>query len=291
MLCMADATGMVASALPGIARRANVSLEAAEKALKIFMEPDPYSKDPEHDGRRVERIPGGYMVLNYLKYRQHDLTGYERLKRFRERHRNLNSQPAAPEEMARAKKEKPQGAAFAQFWEAYPKKVGRGEAEKAWRALAPDAALLQLMLAALAWQSRQDQWTRDGNRFVPNPSTWLSQKRWLDERPAAGSGRPSLGVGAPRPPEPPADKAGDFLRRLPEELQPLRPDFERYYATRAGGAELEEKLLRLFAGQPEFESNVSIFLGKLKPVQRTAETARRIRLNLICGQYGIPELP
>jgi hypothetical protein len=33
----------------------------------------------------------------------------------------------------------------------------------------------------LAWQRQQDDWLREAGRFIPHPSTWLSQGRWQDE--------------------------------------------------------------------------------------------------------------
>lgn len=67
---------------------------------------------------------------------------------------------------------------FSVFWEAYPKKVGKGAAEKSWKKLNPDLAVV---LASLEEQKQSSQWTRDGGQFIPHPATWLNQKRWEDE--------------------------------------------------------------------------------------------------------------
>src|SRR3990167_2411876 len=69
---------------------------------------------------------------------------------------------------------------FTAFWTAYPRKTKRQDAAVAWRRLAPDPALVETILAALARHARSDQWTRDGGRFIPHPSTWLHGKRWED---------------------------------------------------------------------------------------------------------------
>lgn len=71
--------------------------------------------------------------------------------------------------------------AFDEFWAAYPKKVGKDAARKAFAKRRPDADLLDAMLSALSAQSRSEQWRRDGGRFVPHPSTWLNEGRWQDE--------------------------------------------------------------------------------------------------------------
>lgn len=70
---------------------------------------------------------------------------------------------------------------FALFWQAYPKKVGKGAAETAWRKLKPGAELVQTMLSAIAAAKKSSQWLRDGGQYIPNPATWLGQRRWEDE--------------------------------------------------------------------------------------------------------------
>ena len=57
------------AAIGNLARRANVSEEEAEAAVKCFLSPDPNSSDPDYEGRRIERIPGGFVVLNAPKYK------------------------------------------------------------------------------------------------------------------------------------------------------------------------------------------------------------------------------
>ena len=68
MLAMADATGCVWASVPGLARRAGVSLEAAEEALSKFLAPDPHSRSKEHEGRRIEEVDRGWRLLNHGKF-------------------------------------------------------------------------------------------------------------------------------------------------------------------------------------------------------------------------------
>nr|DAG11685.1 MAG TPA: replisome organizer [Caudoviricetes sp.] len=69
---------------------------------------------------------------------------------------------------------------FAKFWEAYPRKIGKGAAEKAFKKYRPDDDLLATMLSNLSAQKRSEQWTKDGGQFIPYPATWLNQRRWED---------------------------------------------------------------------------------------------------------------
>ncbi|MGN6728602.1 MAG: hypothetical protein ACTHJG_02080 [Rhodanobacteraceae bacterium] len=69
LLAMADARGNVFGSIPGVARRANVSVEEAESALEAFLAPDRYSRTPDQEGRRIEPIDGGWRLINHAKYR------------------------------------------------------------------------------------------------------------------------------------------------------------------------------------------------------------------------------
>lgn len=70
MLAMADRDGFVAASIPGLARRSCVTLAEAEEALAVFLAPDPYSRTPDHEGRRIQTVGGGWVLLNYPKYRR-----------------------------------------------------------------------------------------------------------------------------------------------------------------------------------------------------------------------------
>lgn len=67
-----------------------------------------------------------------------------------------------------------------QFWPAYPRKVGRENAVKAFVKLKPDAELLGVMLKALAAQAASDQWQREA-QYIPHAATWINGKRWQDD--------------------------------------------------------------------------------------------------------------
>jgi len=73
------------------------------------------------------------------------------------------------------------------FWPAYPRKVGRENALKAFLKLKPDEPLLTVMLVALTKQAASEQWRKD-RQFIPHPATWLNGKRWLDEVGGADDG-------------------------------------------------------------------------------------------------------
>lgn len=69
LLAMADPNGFVDGAMLGVMRRAIVSREECETAIRVLESPDPDSKTPDHEGRRIERKEGGWQILNHRKYR------------------------------------------------------------------------------------------------------------------------------------------------------------------------------------------------------------------------------
>ena len=84
-----------------LARRAVVSDEDAAEAVRVLESPDPASEDDENEGRRIERMPGGWLVLNALKYNERASVQNrrentrERVRRHRE-HSECNA-PVTPE--------------------------------------------------------------------------------------------------------------------------------------------------------------------------------------------------
>ena len=63
---------------------------------------------------------------------------------------------------------------FGQFWLAYPRKVGKGAAIKAFVSARKKAPMQTIMdgLSRLKF---------DDVKFCPHPTTWLNQERWADE--------------------------------------------------------------------------------------------------------------
>ncbi len=80
--------GFVAAAGIGIINRAMVEREAGLQALRKLGSPEFESRSQEFDGRRLIRVNGGYIVLNYMKYRDKDHTAATRQKNLRERRKN-----------------------------------------------------------------------------------------------------------------------------------------------------------------------------------------------------------
>lgn len=138
-------------------------------------------------------------------------TPAQRAKEYRERHRDESHEPsrnssrdgvtekrdasrdAVTTEKSREEKNTPHtptGAdiRFERFWAAYPRKVAKDAARKAFDKRKPDSELLAQMLEAIRAQKQSDDWLKDGGQFIPHPATWLNQGRWQDDILAGAGG-------------------------------------------------------------------------------------------------------
>ena len=68
---------------------------------------------------------------------------------------------------------------FMRFWYAYPKKVAKIAAQRAWARLRPgerEACLKRLPIMLRYWDR-----TETLKQFMPHPATFLNERRWEDE--------------------------------------------------------------------------------------------------------------
>ncbi len=71
---------------------------------------------------------------------------------------------------------------FQEFWEAFPKKVARAAALRAWKKLSPSRVLQEQMIRALELHKASDQWRKDNGAFIPHAATWINGGRWEDQQ-------------------------------------------------------------------------------------------------------------
>lgn len=68
------------------------------------------------------------------------------------------------------------------FYSAYPKKVGRREALKAWNKLKPQPALINRIMIDIVDRVEKGAWCiGQGKQYIPGPAPYLNQERWTDE--------------------------------------------------------------------------------------------------------------
>ena len=70
---------------------------------------------------------------------------------------------------------------FDMFWDSYPKKVSKGNAEKWFEKNDPSEELVNIMIEKIKLLKTTEQWKSDNGKYIPYPSTWLNAKGWEDE--------------------------------------------------------------------------------------------------------------
>jgi hypothetical protein len=207
LLAHCDKAGVVDMHPRAIAEEVGLTVEQVRVALDELEQPDEESRSPESEGRRIVRLDEhrswGWTVVNYTKYRairdEEDRREQNRLsqERWRNRHKPQSAavsqhkpQSAHTEAEAYTGKtiaadaahpDKPGDARFNAFWKAYPRKVGKDAARKAFDKRKPDDVLTEAFIRAIESQSKGEAWRKDGGQFIPHPATWLNEGRWMDE--------------------------------------------------------------------------------------------------------------
>lgn len=241
LLAIADKEGDVIGTDVAIARRLNMPLEEFQRCVGILGMPDPSSNSKDAEGKRV--IPAdserGYKVVNYLKYRELTSEFHKKnymrsyMRDYRQRNNvkltesNSKTPASASEsasESASGLKSKQPDSPFVQFWAAYPRKVAKNDAEKAFERHRLKGNL-SVVLKALEEQKRTIEWTKEGGRFIPYPASWINSGRWEDDIPSLNLGTnenakrtapENLRNSTVCPPPPGQISTGDFVKRQQE---------------------------------------------------------------------------
>jgi hypothetical protein len=91
---------------------------------------------------------------------------------------------------------------FDQFWAAYPRKVGKPAARRAFLAAVKRAMLLDIAEGLARWRGH---WAAENRpEFIPHPATWLNQDRWDDQ---------------PTPPSKPRSKTSSILDHMAKKAE------------------------------------------------------------------------
>jgi DNA-binding MarR family transcriptional regulator len=80
--------------------------------------------------------------------------------------------------------------AFDRFWQAYPKKQKKLDAQRAWQKLNPDPELAERIIKDVQRRSQTHDWQKENGKYVPMPTTYLNGQRWMDELPEPKRGDP-----------------------------------------------------------------------------------------------------
>lgn len=114
-----------------------------------------------------------------------------------ERYRNAESESLSPSVESQSPESESEGHGdFDEFWSLYPRKVGKGQARKAWSGALRKASAGEIILGV---RRAAEAFCANDPRYIPHPATWLNGERWLDEIPQQ-TGGPLNGTEAPLTP-------------------------------------------------------------------------------------------
>lgn len=116
------------------------------------------------------------------------------LPKIKENKGKINTPSRARAREESAEKEKRIEELFTQFYAAYPRKVGRKPARKAFAKIKNVESVLPDIMAALERQKQEYQRQHDPQKdkwqYFPHPTTWLHGERWNDEAETAAPSQP-----------------------------------------------------------------------------------------------------
>jgi hypothetical protein len=72
---------------------------------------------------------------------------------------------------------------FETFWVAYPRKIAKPAALKAWKSAIKSKTFpgIEKVVAAINQQKTWQQWSTNNGKYIPYATTWINQERWNDE--------------------------------------------------------------------------------------------------------------
>jgi len=110
LLALADREGFVDMTMPAISRRINIHESVVKQAIEKFLLPDPSSRTPTEDGRRLEAIREsfGWRIINYLYYRdlRNEESRREYMKEYMRTKRSVNKKVNAANKNVNSKHSK-----------------------------------------------------------------------------------------------------------------------------------------------------------------------------------------
>ena len=127
-------------------------------------------------------------VLNYCIYQGQQITESDAEKDTKETQKRRRQDAEATKQEPKNNKNKRKEYIpasgydyFSDFWEAYPRKVAKADAVKAFAKLKMTAELMKVVMVGLYRAIDSEAWQRDGGKYIPYPASWLNGKRWEDE--------------------------------------------------------------------------------------------------------------
>lgn len=90
----------------GISAHCFLPLDVVRRAIGALESPDPDSRSKVDEGRRIKDVDGGFLVVNYLKYRERGYSGKDSAVRMRRKRDRDRKKAKAEERKAKAEEKR-----------------------------------------------------------------------------------------------------------------------------------------------------------------------------------------
>lgn len=190
-IILADPDGNVDMTPEAFSRRTNVPLDIVKAAIVELEKPDPRSKTPDHDGRRLLRLDPhrdwGWHVVNHGKYRAMK-SECDRRRYMKDYMREYRSVKQKSLQGLHVKLPVSVSASVSdgkgveeEIWELYPKKADRMNGFAAICAAVERDGGDEILACTRAYAEAVAKWPAKERRFVPHASTWFNNERYDDD--------------------------------------------------------------------------------------------------------------
>lgn len=141
----------------------------------------------------------------YRERVSNDVPGQSQDKRKEPKENNILSNPKGGSRGELSRDTEP---LFEAFWSAYPRKVAKGAAKKAYRHALTRASHEEILAGAKRYAA-----SKPDPKFTKHPASWLNADCWLDEEPKTQASTVTRGPWKPFEPEPEVEKPPEAERR------------------------------------------------------------------------------
>jgi len=180
MLAKSDQHGMVLTAPTSLALLARINKDDFDRAINVLESPDEETSTDDYDGRRVGKIEGGWLILNYQKYREKLLDGKEReqtrerVRRYRER--KANNEECNGESVTLRNSASVYASEFDTLWAEYPNKKGKATARAKFIKARKDTELQVIVLGLVRYKAYVKSQRNGGFKDLK----WQDGSRWFN---------------------------------------------------------------------------------------------------------------
>jgi hypothetical protein len=201
LLCMASKNNGVLPSVSDLSFAMRKPEDKVDASLKYLL-----------DVNLLDRTEAGIMPHNWSERQYVSDSSAERMRRHRQRQRDVTVtsllRTSDGVEQIQSRTDKPPNplkGEFEEFWKAYPRKVAKGSASRAFakavKKTSPATIIEAVKLFAVSCAGKEPD-------FIPHAATWLNAERWSD-----AELKPTLSIVSIRSPQP-SETREEYIRRL-----------------------------------------------------------------------------